>query len=558
MAPCPVAKHDLYTVLHITRDADFAAIRSAYRQAALTTHPDKGGSAEAFRLVALAFQTLSNESKRASYDRQREYLASKQKQAAEQARRDPTTPQAGKKRKQPTRDFEDNCPTPCAKTRPSESPAAAQARRACTEAFASLRKALQRLEAEGRKIYVDHLPMAVKLALLRYMSSPDAAGPASKGGVSPKKMSSCVAACNGSEADDNAEDSTEDADDDDDDVSTCSDDSEYSHGSPEWLHALEDGCAEGEDYDLSKDISLTALALENASPLAGDDMANESRRRRRLQGLQAGITRGRSQYRAYLHFKGITFYMDHHSLEVSVENHLLCMNFKRKVFELVETLDIDEAIIQAHEDVIKSQGAVLKMYLRIMLPTYLKKGELISPVLPLRDVLNWRSRILDAREKDWNTFREVWRDLLLKKAATHGSKTKWAVDPDTVNAHLDQVWADNKTRWLQWQVRQKLRQARREMLAGREQRKQARLLQREEAAIERATRKAERAMLAFNKVTRGEKEVAQRTVEREAALQRLKRQRLSDARWQWMRRADLTTEEMLRGVPKNLRSAAAT
>lgn len=34
-------------------------IRSAYRRRALSTHPDKGGSAEAFRSVVSAFETLT-------------------------------------------------------------------------------------------------------------------------------------------------------------------------------------------------------------------------------------------------------------------------------------------------------------------------------------------------------------------------------------------------------------------------------------------------------------------------------------------------------------------
>merc|ERR1740123_472398 len=60
---------DLYAVLNISRDADFADIRSAYRRAALAVHPDKGGCAEDFLLVAKAFEVLSHDASRAAYDR---------------------------------------------------------------------------------------------------------------------------------------------------------------------------------------------------------------------------------------------------------------------------------------------------------------------------------------------------------------------------------------------------------------------------------------------------------------------------------------------------------
>ena len=43
-------------------------LRSAYRRQALATHPDKGGTPEAFRLVVAAFETLTDPVRRAAYD----------------------------------------------------------------------------------------------------------------------------------------------------------------------------------------------------------------------------------------------------------------------------------------------------------------------------------------------------------------------------------------------------------------------------------------------------------------------------------------------------------
>lgn len=60
---------DLYGMLRIRPTADNSEIRSAYRHAALIAHPDKGGSEDAFRRIATAFDVLSCPSSRALYDR---------------------------------------------------------------------------------------------------------------------------------------------------------------------------------------------------------------------------------------------------------------------------------------------------------------------------------------------------------------------------------------------------------------------------------------------------------------------------------------------------------
>eukprot|EP00927_Polykrikos_kofoidii_P000165 TRINITY_DN10064_c0_g1_i5.p1 TRINITY_DN10064_c0_g1~~TRINITY_DN10064_c0_g1_i5.p1 ORF type:complete len:672 (-),score=111.15 TRINITY_DN10064_c0_g1_i5:49-2064(-) len=58
-----------YTVLSVSRDASDADVRSAYKRQALITHPDKGGTAEAFRKVVEAFETLGDVGRRAAYER---------------------------------------------------------------------------------------------------------------------------------------------------------------------------------------------------------------------------------------------------------------------------------------------------------------------------------------------------------------------------------------------------------------------------------------------------------------------------------------------------------
>jgi molecular chaperone DnaJ len=64
---------EYYEVLEITRSADAAEIKKAYRRLALQYHPDRNqGDKEAeekFKAINEAYQVLSDEQKRATYDR---------------------------------------------------------------------------------------------------------------------------------------------------------------------------------------------------------------------------------------------------------------------------------------------------------------------------------------------------------------------------------------------------------------------------------------------------------------------------------------------------------
>ena len=68
-----VSKRDYYEVLGVGRDADEAAIKKAFRQLALKYHPDRNpgdAAAEAkFKEAAEAYEVLSDQDKRARYDR---------------------------------------------------------------------------------------------------------------------------------------------------------------------------------------------------------------------------------------------------------------------------------------------------------------------------------------------------------------------------------------------------------------------------------------------------------------------------------------------------------
>jgi len=62
---------DHYALLNVSPSADAVEIRAAYRRAVLSAHPDKGGSSEAFHLIAAAFNVLSCPRTRCLYDQER-------------------------------------------------------------------------------------------------------------------------------------------------------------------------------------------------------------------------------------------------------------------------------------------------------------------------------------------------------------------------------------------------------------------------------------------------------------------------------------------------------
>jgi molecular chaperone DnaJ len=64
---------DLYEVLGVTRDADGAVIKAAYRKLAMEYHPDRNGGCkdneDKFKAVSAAYECLKDPQKRAAYDR---------------------------------------------------------------------------------------------------------------------------------------------------------------------------------------------------------------------------------------------------------------------------------------------------------------------------------------------------------------------------------------------------------------------------------------------------------------------------------------------------------
>ncbi|WP_218813548.1 DnaJ domain-containing protein [Rickettsiella endosymbiont of Dermanyssus gallinae] len=61
--------HDFYQVLGVSSNTSSQAIKKAYREKALSEHPDKGGDAQKMALLTTAYQTLSDPIRRQQFDK---------------------------------------------------------------------------------------------------------------------------------------------------------------------------------------------------------------------------------------------------------------------------------------------------------------------------------------------------------------------------------------------------------------------------------------------------------------------------------------------------------
>jgi len=59
---------DYYRILGVNKNASQDEIRKAYKKQSMKHHPDRGGDESEFKKINEAYQTLSNEQKRAEYD----------------------------------------------------------------------------------------------------------------------------------------------------------------------------------------------------------------------------------------------------------------------------------------------------------------------------------------------------------------------------------------------------------------------------------------------------------------------------------------------------------
>eukprot|EP00927_Polykrikos_kofoidii_P067025 TRINITY_DN62564_c0_g1_i1.p1 TRINITY_DN62564_c0_g1~~TRINITY_DN62564_c0_g1_i1.p1 ORF type:complete len:536 (+),score=64.98 TRINITY_DN62564_c0_g1_i1:59-1666(+) len=531
MAFASFADADLYGVLGVAPDVDFSAIRSAYRQAALITHPDKGGSADAFLSVMNAFETLSVESSRAAYDRKRNKLRNFVTSCAPSVvERDvaptqdtastPTTTAGkasvgvhqGKKRKGPWQTDDE----------PKEQSHVTGnvATEALRSALLALRILLQRLDVLERREALNTMDSTVKVALLTYMSA--AKRP------EPHRVESQELVCLPS---------LEESCSDDSYSCSSSSDTEEEH----VAFALTDAPCERECPTQSSCSGVDTSSSQMPEPDTSHRMPR-------------GIHRMNTTYRCSMMTHAVQFYIDSCELETSVEHFILLVQMKRQVIERTPCSTLEQAFAKAFHTTFSDEvKARVRMYLRIAMPAYLGRVEIRTPVLPIEEVLEWRLRAFEGRKGGWPSFREVWADMLASNVCKGGLgrlPPNGFQSRDEADAYVDSLWNDEAQQaYESWQAYHDRRSRPQITKEERFMRREARIRRRNQRHIERAVRRVRRRLFVVErekKRARQQADIASRILERRAAA---RRKQLRDARWEWYKRKDLTVPDLLKGPP---------
>lgn len=160
---------DHYALLGVDPSADFAALLSAYRRAALQTHPDKGGDAESFRRVTSAFESLSNDALRAVYDQRRTMGSTAEAKRRHNTRSRRATDTVGQADEMPTDDttVESECKRPRTAAPHNIDTLLESLRSALNE----LRAKLQCVRPQRRAELLESLDELVRARLLGFMKT---------------------------------------------------------------------------------------------------------------------------------------------------------------------------------------------------------------------------------------------------------------------------------------------------------------------------------------------------------------------------------------------------
>lgn len=176
-----LADRDLYAELGVSPDARPADLQSAYRRAALTAHPDKGGSAAAFQQLTMAFEVLSCPCTRDSYDHQREQKRCHAGLSAKKACSAPrvsVSKRAGPKleaRQKRQRENIDSMARTHTLLRTAKVAKDTSRRRAAVTRLAGILKSVRQVSSARLKQMLDDMKPGLKEALLTYMKTPQVA-----------------------------------------------------------------------------------------------------------------------------------------------------------------------------------------------------------------------------------------------------------------------------------------------------------------------------------------------------------------------------------------------
>jgi len=184
-----------------------------------------------------------------------------------------------------------------------------------------------------------------------------------------------------------------------------------------------------------------------------------------------------------------------------------------------------------------------------------------SSSVDLRETLQQRVKLLNARAGGWPSLRAAWIDFLSMQTAPRetagGRRLGRAKTMEEAIAHVDARWRCSEAERKRYEAKvQKVADklaAKRERMEAREKKRAERASSKREAAINcahRAARAVDRRLHRAESKARRVQEIAHR---QEAARRRREKELASKTRWAWLNSKDRTMAEILQGLPHELR-----
>lgn len=249
----------------------------------------------------------------------------------------------------------------------------------------------------------------------------------------------------------------------------------------------------------------------------------------------AALSHGSSIYKAHVHIKALRFYTHGHAdLEVALERQMVLVELRQALSaasidapflweDAAKTYEICSAVLRANATSEQDIGLSAYIYLRAG-HHLVQSCTIISPVMPLKEVLELHSRLLRARRRSWQELRAEWvalmrstRQPVAKRRSLHEAEAVAdAARACALKIQLGRA-ASNATKALQLD---ELCASRRRKVLAQQQVREARVGARARSMSQVAERRAAKA-----------------------------REEVRKERRRWWRRSDLTMDEISRGPP---------
>eukprot|EP00927_Polykrikos_kofoidii_P014241 TRINITY_DN16232_c0_g2_i1.p1 TRINITY_DN16232_c0_g2~~TRINITY_DN16232_c0_g2_i1.p1 ORF type:complete len:499 (-),score=78.26 TRINITY_DN16232_c0_g2_i1:90-1586(-) len=386
--------HDLYAILQISEQASPSEIRCAYRRAALLCHPDKGGTSENFQLVVRAVEILSDDRLRHLYNLRRGKTKRRAANAGHSVQADDVKKccheESGSKRDNsvPQESQSRDGDSPSGKREDSTSQKIERVNQRLQDSLQRLQRALARVPVERRRDLIQALDQQIKIRLLTSMSV----------GVSKQKQDlQMIPVGLDSHSDSN---------------SSASEDSSASCQVMGEAQAICDEDNKQEtDVFVPHETGDCAFHAEEGSARSKNTKTSPSR------GVRIVTKKdGRVTYGATARFCNLVFFTKQQSqLEMAVDQHIALMQIRRAVCRLVDLgADTIDNIHSSVEDILQNNRLCveeigLSVYASICI---FNKIYLSSPVLQLKDVLQWRCRMVRSKCGTIEDFSALCLELL--------------------------------------------------------------------------------------------------------------------------------------------------